>query len=111
MLIEHLGKNSLAALTPELVANFRDTRLSTIGHRDQPISANTVRLELSCPSQEFGDLYNVAIQEWGLGPTYNPVQSIRKPSPGEGRDRRLSKSACSPCYGSTATPCWPGSPE
>ncbi|MCK0768576.1 hypothetical protein [Chromohalobacter canadensis] len=35
-------------------------------------------------------LYTVAIQEWGLGLTYNPVQNIRKPSPGEGRDRRLS---------------------
>lgn len=29
-------------------------------------------------------------REWGLGLTYNPVWNIRKPSPGEGRDRRLS---------------------
>ncbi len=35
-------------------------------------------------------LYTVAIQEWGLGLTFNPVLNIRKPSPGDGRDRRLS---------------------
>ena len=29
-LIEHLGKYSLAALTPELVANYRDKRLNTL---------------------------------------------------------------------------------
>lgn len=32
----------------------------------------------------------MAIQEWGLGLTFNPVLNIRKPSPDDGRDRRLS---------------------
>ncbi|WP_235506970.1 site-specific integrase [Cobetia sp. UCD-24C] len=81
-----MGKYSLAALTPELIANFRDTLLNCIGHRGQSISGNTVRLELAL----LGHLYTVAIQEWGLGLTCNPIQNIPKPSPGEGRDRRLS---------------------
>ncbi len=109
-LIEHLGKYSLAALTPELIANFRDTLLNCIGHRGQSISGNTVRLELAL----LGHLYTVAIQEWGLGLTCNPVQNIRKPSPGEGRDRRLSpdeEKRLFAGYGSTATPCWLGSLE
>ena len=45
-----------------------------------------MRLELALLSH----LYTVAIQEWGLGLTFNPVLNIRKPSPGDGRDRRLS---------------------
>ncbi|MFP3481278.1 hypothetical protein SB780_41185, partial [Burkholderia sp. SIMBA_057] len=46
-LIEHLGKYSLAALTTELIANYRDKRLNTLGRRGQLISPNTVRLELA----------------------------------------------------------------
>ncbi|BBI72683.2 hypothetical protein HAALTHF_23300n [Vreelandella aquamarina] len=80
-----MGKYSLAALTPELVANYRDKRLNSLGRRGELISPNTVRLELAL----LGHLFTVAIQEWGLGLTYNPVQNIRKPSPGEGRSRRL----------------------
>ena len=84
-LIEHLGKYSLAALSAEIIASYRDKRLSEPG-RDGNISNNTVRLELALLSH----LYTVAIQEWGLGLTFNPVLNIRKPSPGDGRDRRLS---------------------
>ena len=36
-------------------------------------------------------MFNVAIKEWGLGLTYNPVQSIRRPAPGPGRNRRLQR--------------------
>jgi integrase len=84
-LIEHLGKYSLAALSAEVIAGYRDKRLSEPGHKGN-ISNNTVRLELALLSH----LYTVAIQEWGLGLTFNPVLNIRKPSPGDGRDRRLS---------------------
>ncbi|MBM6448026.1 MULTISPECIES: site-specific integrase [Pseudomonas] len=84
-LIEHLGKYSLAALSAEIIAGFRDKRLSEPGHKGN-ISNNTVRLELALLSH----LFTVAIQEWGVGLTFNPVLNIRKPSPGEGRDRRLS---------------------
>lgn len=84
-LIEHLGKYSLAALSAEIIAGFRDKRLSEFGHKGN-ISNNTVRLELALLSH----LFTVAIQEWGVSLTFNPVLNIRKPSPGEGRDRRLS---------------------
>src|SRR3990167_5143680 len=85
-LIQHLGKYSLAALSAEVIANYRDTRLGTLSKRGLPTSNNTVRLELALLSH----LYTVAIQEWGLGLTFNTVLNIRKPSPGDGRDRRLS---------------------
>ena len=84
-LVEHLGKYSLAALSVEVIAGFRDKRLSESSHKGS-ISNNTARLELALLSH----LFTVAIQEWGVGLTFNPVLNIRKPSPGEGRDRRLS---------------------
>ncbi len=82
---QHLGKYSLAALSAEIIANYRDKRLNEPG-RSGTTSNNTVRLELALLSH----LFTVAIQEWGLGLTFNPVLNIRKPSPGEGRNRRLS---------------------
>lgn len=85
-LIQHLGKYSLAALSADIIADYRDTRLASISKRERPTSNDTVRLELALLSH----LFTVAIQEWGLGLAFNPVRNIRKPSPGEGRDRRLS---------------------
>lgn len=75
-----LGKYSLAAITPNLVAEYRDQRL------DEGKSANTVRLELALLSH----LFNIAIKEWGIGLAFNPLNNIRRPSPGEGRNRRLN---------------------
>lgn len=86
ILTTRLGKYSLAALTPDIIANYRDTRLTERSRRGDVLSPNTVRLELALLSH----LLNVAIEEWRLGLPYNPVLSIRKPSPGEGRDRRLA---------------------
>lgn len=79
-LTANLGKYSLAALDPELVASYRDKRLA------QGKSASTVRLELAL----LGHLFTVAIKEWRLGLARNPVSIIRKPTPARGRDRRLS---------------------
>ncbi len=76
-LIEHLGKYSMAALSAEIIAGYRDKRLNEPS-RGGTISNNTVRLELALLSH----LYTVAIQEWGLGLTFNPVLNIRKPSRG-----------------------------
>ncbi|MBD9401342.1 site-specific integrase [Comamonas sp. CMM02] len=84
-LIKGLGKYSLAALSADVLAGYRDERLATLTSRGGVTSNNTVRLELALLSH----LYTVAIQEWGLGLTFNPVLNIRKPSPGEGRNRRL----------------------
>jgi len=85
-LTAELGKYSLAALSCEVIAGYRDKRLSD-PVRDGKISNNTVRLELALLSH----LYSTAIKEWGVGLTFNPVMNIRKPSPGAGRDRRLSQ--------------------
>jgi integrase len=79
-LTEFFGKYSLAAINSELAASYRDKRI------ESGLSNNTVRLELAL----LGNLFTVAIREWGLGLTYNPISNIRKPSPGEGRDRRLN---------------------
>jgi integrase len=76
-----LGKYSMAALSSDLVASYRDHRIA-VGN-----SNNTVRIELALLS----NLFTIAIQEWGLGLIHNPVSAIRKPSPGKGRDRRLSQ--------------------
>lgn len=89
ILIEHLGRYSMASLTPDVIAKYRDKRLEgdpdKCGKR-QPRSNNTVRIELAL----LGHLFTVALKEWGLGLVYNPVLSIRRPSPGAGRDRRLT---------------------
>jgi len=91
ILTKHLGKYSLAALTPEVVAKFRDIRLAGEDRKDddgrpQPRTNNTVRLDLAL----LGHLFTVAIKEWGVGLTSNPVMNIRRPAPGAGRNRRLS---------------------
>lgn len=92
-LIQYLGKYSLAALTPEIIAKYRDDRLAGLDRKDakgkpapKPRSPNTVRLDLAL----LGHMFNTAMKEWGVGLTYNPVQSIRRPSPAPGRERRLS---------------------
>ena len=83
----HLGAHALTTITPALVARYRDQRLSTLGERTgRPISNNTVRLELAL----LGHLFTVAIKEWGIGLPANPVGLIRRPSPGPGRNRRLT---------------------
>ncbi len=76
---KHLGSYSLASLSAEHIANYRDKRLG------EGRSADTVRLELAMLSH----LYTVAIKEWGMGLVVNPVSNVRKPRPAKGRDRRL----------------------
>lgn len=94
----YFGGYSLAAISPDLIARYRDERLATPrAVRDgqkriqKPeagtLSPNTVRLELALMSH----LYTTAIREWQLGLVRNPVANVRKPSPGDGRDRRLSE--------------------
>lgn len=74
-----LGQYTLANLNSTIIATYRDTRLK------QGLSNNTVRLELAL----LGHLYSVAIKEWGLGLTINPVANVKKPAAGHGRNRRL----------------------
>lgn len=77
---QYFGKYSLAAISAEQIAAYRDKRLA------EGKANNTVRIELAL----LGHLYTTAIREWGIGLTVNPVSNIRKPSPGAGRNRRLS---------------------
>lgn len=91
-LIAFFGKYSLAAITTELIAEYRDLRLAGKDRlkdgKPQPRSANTVRLELAL----IGHLFTVAVKEWGLGLPFNPMLNLRRPPPGPGRNRRLSAS-------------------
>lgn len=87
-LAAELGGYSLAAITPDVVAAYRDKRLAAISKKTGlSISASTVRLELALLSH----LFTIAIQEWRTGLTYNPVASIRKPKAPKGRDRRITR--------------------
>lgn len=92
-LIDFFGKYSLAAVTADLVAQYRDKRLAGEDRKDKdgaptPRAPNTVRLELAL----LGHLFTIALKEWGLGLAYNPVLNVRRPAPGPGRNRRLEAS-------------------
>jgi len=76
----------MAALSAEVLSIYRDDRLNSKNRHGDPISANQVRLELALLSHMF----TVAMQEWGVGIPFNPIQTIRKPNIPSGRDRRLS---------------------
>jgi integrase len=89
--VKHLGKYSLSSLTPEVIAKFRDMRLSGEDRKDangkpRPRTNNTVRLDLAL----LGHMFTVAIKEWGVSLPSNPVTNIRRPTPGPGRNRRLA---------------------
>lgn len=81
------GGYSLAAITQQLIAEYRDQRTITRSSRTgRLLSSNTVRLELALLSH----LFTVANREWGIGLGQNPVAMVRKPKAPKGRDRRLS---------------------
>ena len=83
---EALGDYSLAALDQKLIAGYRDKRL-TGDLKRPPVSESTVRKELYMLSKVLG----FAQTEKGITlPRGNPVEKIRKPSDGKGRERRLS---------------------
>lgn len=86
-----LGKYSMAALTPDVIANFRDERLAGTDRKDKdgnpkPRANDTVRLELAL----LGHIFTIATKEWKMGLAYNPVLSIRRPKPHPGRICRLA---------------------
>lgn len=78
ILRDKIASYSLAALTPKLIADFRDRRLAMV-------SQGTVRHEINLISAAF----NTAIGEWGIGAT-NPVALIKKPGAGTARTRRIT---------------------
>lgn len=87
-ILNFFGRYSLAAITPQMIAEYRDQRLRTPSERTgKPLSGNTVRLELALLSHVF----TIAIQEWGIGLPQNPVALIRKPKTPRPRDRRITR--------------------
>ncbi len=74
-----LAKYSVAAITAQRVADWRDTR-------QQQVSGSTVTRELQLLSHVFA----IAIREWGYGLPNNPVSLVRKPSLNRARDRTLT---------------------
>ncbi|TCG02050.1 hypothetical protein BZM26_02630 [Paraburkholderia strydomiana] len=88
-----LAKHALSAITPQMVAAWRDARLSEV-------SSGTALREL----QLLGHVFSIAIREWGVRLPSNPVGLIRKPRSGKARDRVLTAeeraalvSACNQC--------------
>jgi len=83
---EFFGPYSLAAIDQKLVAKFRDVRLKGTASR-KAVGESTARKEIFMLSKVLG----FAESERGIPlPRGNPVEKIRKPSEGSGRDRRLS---------------------
>lgn len=79
-LIRCIGaETTLAAITPSVVARFRDGRL-------RQVSAYSVRLELALLSH----LFVKARREWEI-PVDNPVTAIDRPAPPQGRTRFLNE--------------------
>lgn len=67
----------LASLRAKDYVEYRDERLKSV-------SANSVRLELALLSH----FYTIAIKEWSM-PLEHELRNVRKPPPGQGRERRL----------------------
>jgi integrase len=84
-----IGKYSLAAIDQKVVGVYRDLRLA--GNKQMkmdPVGDSTVRKEIFMLSK----LMKFAQIECGiLLPRGNPVDNVRKPSEGKGRERRLTK--------------------
>lgn len=75
----HFGRYSLAAVTPAMIAEFRDARLKLL-------SAQSVVHELNMLSR----LYKAAVIDWGIAmPAGIPTALVRKPKVDNERDRRF----------------------
>ncbi|AAZ97761.1 site-specific recombinase, phage integrase family [Thiobacillus denitrificans ATCC 25259] len=79
VLEQHLGKYSLAALSPKLIAGFRDKRTKA------GLSASTVKKEINLLSK----LIDLAGKEWGVALPANPCAMVSRPVEKNARDRRL----------------------
>jgi len=78
MLRQDFCNIAISDVSPAPITKYRDQRLKTV----QDV---TVRRELNILQHAF----DVAAQEWDWPIKENPVRSIRKPSSGNARDRRL----------------------
>jgi integrase len=73
-----LAAYTLAQLTPQAIAAWRDMRLKTV-------SGSTVNRDLNL----LGHLIEMARKEWGAPLSTNPVRCIRRPKSNPARERRL----------------------
>ncbi|WP_227487897.1 site-specific integrase [Acidithiobacillus sp. HP-11] len=105
-----LGRLSLAALTPESIAKYRDRRLKSISQKTgRVVSSQTVRHEISLLSR----VITHAMKEWSIPLAHgNPCLQIRMPAQSKARDRRLEAdeesrllAACSESRNAWLRPC------
>lgn len=88
-----LDKYALTAITPQVVAQYRDSRLRDPDPRYKDkikaprVSGATVKTEIDL----LAKLLDVGQKEFGIPlPAGNPVSGVRKPRGGQGRERRLT---------------------
>lgn len=74
------GALTLAQMTPDRIARYRDARL-------KKVSPHSVRLEMALLSH----LFNIARKEWAISGLGNPVSAVKKPQIPEGRCPMLSE--------------------
>lgn len=93
LLDERLGHYALAAITPKVVADLRDSRLL------EGRSGSTVRKEVNLLSR----MIDLASKEWGIHLPSNPCTMVSRPRESNARERRLEGNeasyliaACSP---------------
>ena len=93
-LVRLLGQYSLLAITPDVVAGYRDARLAEPDSRYKDrkkapcVSTSTVKTELDLLSR----VLDVAQKEFRIRlPLGNPVLNIRKPAGSVSRDYRLTE--------------------
>ncbi|MEP9399776.1 site-specific integrase [Mesorhizobium sp. KR2-14] len=79
MMKRSIAHRTLAMLTPQHVAEYRDERLAVV-------ASSTVIRELN----SLGHAIDIARKEWGVHLAQNPCRLIRRPKPPRGRDRRLA---------------------
>ena len=77
--LAQLGDLTVASLSPQVIATYRDNRLKAV-------AAGTVLRELN----SLSSMLNHARREWGVGIS-NPVVGVRKPTAPQGRSRRLEE--------------------
>ncbi len=75
---EQIPDRPLTEVTPDVIAQWRDARLSKV-------KAGSVLREMSL----IGSVFSVALKEWRWV-TENPIASVRKPSAPAGRDRLIT---------------------
>lgn len=79
MMRRSIAHRTLALLTPQHIATYRDERLAEV-------APATVIRELN----SLGHAIDIARKEWGVHLPLNPCKMIRRPKAPRGRDRRLA---------------------